>query len=1014
MSFTFRLSLCLLALSLSLISPASSPFQSLAWAPSPPQSSDEETLGSLTEQYALAIASGELEAMRQFWNPQSPNLASRLRAYRNLSTELRIEFISQRVTRLEITSDKAISHLTTDERWLDKKTGAILTPQDAIHGLCRAFEWIKASAGWKIEREFLVQDELASRLEAAASEQERDELLEKEKLFVTDALVRSLAVRSDRHVTRSDFDVALRCINLHKAIAERIGDQAGVARAVLNFGLLKETQDDYELALPPMREALALYEAAGLVRGVALALEKLSYVYHNLGDHRQALNCAQKSLRLYEEANHRRGTVEALTRLGNIYGAHNNSRQALTYLQRALTIAQEVGDKVQIAELRSNVATEYAAIGAYEQALEIQQDLLKQIEGFGDRGGAGMTRSEIGRVFAAQGRYAEALVYHRLAVTDLEAANKRGTVALELIYVSDAHLAQGEYAEALQAAQRAVSLLRQTGRQLDLWRALTSLGYGQLGSNRPQEARQSFAEAVSIIEKLRAQTTGGVEDRQRQFEHGLRAHHGLLNLLVNENQIREALVFAERAKARALLGMLQQGWVNVQKAMTAEEQEQERRLKSELTRLNTQLARATQSDKPDARRISEIEPRLEKARLNYEAFQNSLYAAHPELKVHRGEAPIINAEELAALLPGETSALLEYVVTDDNSFLFAITKAAGKSEADVQVYTLPIKRDHLAKQIEAFRGQLAGRDLGFRPAAVKLYDLLLKPAQAQLRGKTNLVIAPDDTLWDLPFQALLGGTGRFLIEEAAIAYAPSLTVLREMMRRRKNQGTAAGSTTLLALGNPLLGKETISRAGLNLRDGKLDPLPEAEQEVKAVSRLYGLSHSKVYIGAQAREERVKSEAGQARILHFSTHGMLNNASPMYSHLVLAEGGTNEDGLLEAWELMQLDLRAELAVLSACETARGRIGAGEGMIGMSWAMFIAGVPSIVVSQWKVEAAGTRDLMVNFHRGLISQPGGGKAKSTKTEALRQAALKVMKRAETSHPFYWAGFVLVGDGW
>jgi CHAT domain-containing protein len=130
---------------------------------------------------------------------------------------------------------------------------------------------------------------------------------------------------------------------------------------------------------------------------------------------------------------------------------------------------------------------------------------------------------------------------------------------------------------------------------------------------------------------------------------------------------------------------------------------------------------------------------------------------------------------------------------------------------------------------------------------------------------------------------------------------------------------------------------------------------------------------------------------------------------MYSHLALAEGGPGEDGLIEAWELMQLDLKADLAVLSACETARGRIGAGEGMIGLSWAMFIAGVPSIFVSQWKVESAGTRDLMVDFHRSLIAT----KSKPTKTQALRQAALKLMKNPSTSHPFYWAGFVLVGDG-
>jgi CHAT domain-containing protein len=133
---------------------------------------------------------------------------------------------------------------------------------------------------------------------------------------------------------------------------------------------------------------------------------------------------------------------------------------------------------------------------------------------------------------------------------------------------------------------------------------------------------------------------------------------------------------------------------------------------------------------------------------------------------------------------------------------------------------------------------------------------------------------------------------------------------------------------------------------------------------------------------------------------------------MYSHLALAQGDTNEDGLLEAWEIMQMDLKADLVVLSACETARGRFGAGEGMIGLSWALFIAGAPTIVVSQWKVESASARDLMISFHHQLTS-PAAAKSRATKAEALRQAALKLMKNPETSHPFYWAGFVLVGDG-
>jgi CHAT domain-containing protein len=447
--------------------------------------------------------------------------------------------------------------------------------------------------------------------------------------------------------------------------------------------------------------------------------------------------------------------------------------------------------------------------------------------------------------------------------------------------------------------------------------------------------------------------------------------------------------------------------------MTNPEMEQERRLTNQLVSLNTQIYREKQSRQADQNQLNQLESQLQKARLDFEAFQINLYASHPELKPQRGETPVINSEGIAALAPDAKSALLEYVVTDDHTYLFTITKATGKGESEVRSYTLPIKRAEMAKRIESFRRQLAGRDLSFRSEARQLYQLLLKPAEAQLRDKTNLIIGPDDKLWDLPFQALLTGANRYLIEGAAIAYTPSLTALREMTKRRKNRGANSAPATLLAMGNPMLGKETIERATLTLRDEKLDPLPEAEQEVKALSKLYGRSRSKIYIGASASENRAKSESGQARILHFATHGIINNASPMYSHLVLARGDTNEDGLLEAWELMRLDLNADLAVLSACETARGRASAGEGMIGLSWAMFVAGAPATVVSQWKVESASTRDLMLSFHRQMRASPVATKSKSTKAEALRQAALRLMKNPQTSHPFYWAGFVLVGDG-
>lgn len=986
MSYPVRAVLALLILILS--------FNTAAFAQS--HSMDENALRTLTVQYGRALVSGDLNAVRNFWNPQSPNLQTQLRSYKNVFAYARFEFITPEVTELEITGDKAVSRLTVDERRLDNKTGANLLTFDPLRGQCRSFEWTRTSTGWQLQREFLVQDELATRLEATRSDQERDELLEKEKRFVNGALLAALGTKARNHSTRTEYETALRYARLQQIVAERIGDPAGVASAWMNTAIVKNAQDELETGLEAAHKALAMYESLGLKAGIMLAEENLSDLYRNLGDHRHAFQFAQKSLLHAEEQNNRKQIMFALGDLAIIYGHQNNPEQALAHLERAYSLAQELGDTLMLAMLRHDMALQYKRFGNYPRALEIYQELLKQVETFGDKGGAAMVRDQIGRIYAEQGRYEEALKYHREAFAGLEAANKKLATAITLNNISAVYLRQKNYTEALSTSQHAVSVARETERKGDIYAALTNLGYAQLGLNRLAEAQQSFSEAVSIVEVLRGQAAGGVEESQRYFEGGMGAHHGLLSVLVKQNQRDDSLFLAERAKARALLDMLQQGRVSIHKTMTAAEQQEERRLKSELTRLNKQIARVTNVDKP------ELATQLEKARLNYEAFQNALYAAHPELKTQRGEAPIINAKELAELLPDSSSVLLEYVVTDENTYLFAITKAAEK--ADIQVYTLSIKRVEVAKQIESFRQQLANRDLGFRPSAVKLYDVFLKPAEAQLRGKTNVVIAPDSNLWDLPFQALVNTSGRFLIEDASITYAPSLTVLREMTKRH---AATAGPATLLAFGNPISGSQTATRAGSTLRDNRLDPLPEGAEEVKALARLYGAARSKVYLGVDASEDRVTSEADRASILHFTTHGTLNNAAPMYSYLTLAEGGPNNDGLLEAWELMQLDLKADLAVLSACETARGRIGGGEGVIGLSWAMFIAGVPSTVVSQWKVESASTRDLMVQFHRSLIS------SRPTKADALRQAALKLMRNPETSHPFYWAGFVLVGDG-
>src|SRR5215204_5968909 len=814
------------------------------------------------------------------------------------------------------------------------------------------------------------------------------------------------------HKLQGRYDLALEFHQRSRALAEEVNDRAVVREVFNSVGNVYQAQGLYEQALDHYQRSKMLSEEIGDKAGVARAVYNIGAIYNFQGRYAEALSCFQESIKIGEElgaAADKRDLAYNFNSLGRLYWSQGRYEQSLEYYHKALKIREEVNDKFGLGHTLTNLGNVYKAMGRYEQALESYQRRLKLAEEMGVKEGVASSLGNLADVYRQQGRPDLALEYLRKSLRLREEMSDRRGICLALSTLAELYGGEGNYPEMLNAGRRAAALAEEINAPEELWRGQEQVGRALRALGQTAEARRSFLSAIATVERVRREVAGGEQQQQSFLENRLSPWLGMVELLVSQREYGEALTFAEASKARVLLDTLQAGrGAGLRQSLSPAERQAEEGRRLKLVSLNSRLTGEARRDQPDPARVAALRAEVEKARLEYEDFETGLYAAHPELKVHRGEAPVIKPEELSSLLPDEASALLEYVVADGETYLFIVTKAAGKSEADVRVYTLPVRREELAKQTEAFRQQLAGRDLGFRAPALKLYELLLKPAEAQLRGKTSLVISPDNILWDLPFQALLNGSNRFLLEESAVAYAPSLTVLREMSRRRKENGSGDAPATLLALGNPLDGKESGGTAPA-LRGGKLAALPEAEQEVRALGRLYGASRSKVYTGAEAREDRVKSEAGRARILHFASHGLVNNASPMYSHLALAGGGAGEDGLLEAWELTQLDLKADLAVLSACETARGRTAAGEGMIGLSWAMFIAGVPSLVVSQWKVESAGTRELMVSFHRGLISPT----TKLTKSEALRQAALKLLKNPETSHPFYWAGFVLVGEG-
>jgi CHAT domain-containing protein len=429
--------------------------------------------------------------------------------------------------------------------------------------------------------------------------------------------------------------------------------------------------------------------------------------------------------------------------------------------------------------------------------------------------------------------------------------------------------------------------------------------------------------------------------------------------------------------------------------LTEDDRAREAPLAAALAALNRELRGALVRGQVEP----ELLARLRKARLDYEGFLDVVFAAQPQLRKERGEVLPARTSDASALLAGGTAdAFLEFVVTEERTYLFVLTTEGG-----LRVHTIAAGQREVKKEVQRYRELLASHDLAYGAAARALYERFLAPAAAQLRGRKTVGIIPDGALWELPFHTLQPSATEFLLDRHTIYLAPSLTVLREITREA---APSDGDVRLLAFGNPVIPADPAKRVGRVRRDTSLAPLPHTETEIRNIATLYGARNSSVYVGGDAREEVVKAEAGRYDVLHFATHGVLDDQNALYSRLVFSPSSTaKEDGMLEAREILRMELNARLAVLSACETARGRVGAGEGLIGLSWAFFVAGVPTTVVSQWSVDSSSTAELMIELHRNLHV------AGRSTAEAMRLAALALRKRPEYRHPFYWAPFVVVG---
>ena len=695
----------------------------------------------------------------------------------------------------------------------------------------------------------------------------------------------------------------------------------------------------------------------------------------------------------------------ATANTGVIFDKMSNYLLASRNLQHAIALYRAAGNiRGVMRNLRNLADVEHSASHfdvAERYVRELDELLVKnpndRIAEYNDLTGAKVLLSQH-RVAEAEGRCQKALERAERMHDEPTITTISYTMACVL---RDRH----RYAEAAELgekiAARSLSVTPDFGMY---WHAKALAGRALLKLGRLDEARAAFQDAIGAIERRRAALPGTGDDEQMFFSDKLGPYQDMAALALRRHDAGEALLWLEREQARTLLEALAAGKVRSMRSLTPAEQQEERDANGRIGALNVSLRQARSQEHHDRADVAALERQIEEARAAQEALASRLYASHPELSLARARVVPATLEEIQRGIPPD-GLVLQYVGMEEESWVIAIAHEGRPRMVHIAV------RD---KTLSDLGGELerlvASGDLNYRSTARRMYDLLIAPAAAAMRGKKIVCIIPSGLLWGVPFQAMVDSRGRHFIERRAVFYAPSLTLLSWYDRHpRKDPGE---QRSLLAVGNPRLTGETVQMARAVVRDEGLAPLPDAEREARRIAALFEPRNTLVLTGARATEMRVKREAGRYRILHFATHGVFNDDTPMYSHIALARSAEGaDDGLLEAREIAGLDLHADLVVLAGCDTARGGLRFGEGVVGMSWAFLAAGCPRAVVTQWKIGSASAGDLMVDFHRRLARGTLTGRAA---TESLRNAQLKMLAEKARSHPFYWAGFVLMGRGW
>ncbi len=833
-------------------------------------------------------------------------------------------------------------------------------------------------------------------------------------------------------------------------------DDPGLATAYNNLGLAYMVQGNYATAIVHYNKAIALYRKyfGDVHPTLATYYDNLSQCYGAIGD--QSTQCALSELalhlRLQTLGEAHLSTAFSHNNLGTFFLDNKQYDQAIEYLTKALRIFQEtLGENhVHVAKVYSNLGACYFLMGDFERSVAShRKDLAIQKTLFDDKHPEiALSLTNLGQALFKTGAKAEGYACLEQARTMYHALN--GAIhpanALPLITLADMLREEGRYREARQACQDALAALDfhstdaltsvntiprliQTMERVALvyqeWYAKTqnpALRYEALKNYQAAlEALNYQSRHISLASK-----SGLAEKAATLCNSAIQLNHQLKQQTDSLHYWKDAFALTERSKAFLLYEAMQETRARRVAGIPDALLEQEYNLRVEIAALEKS---AWENPKQPANIRTQNESKRIDLNRRFVALREQFATAYPKYYATRYDLQTISVDSVQQQLLQPNQTLLEYAVGDSSLFLFLVQKDHFE--------VIELDRDSLEQWVEEMtRGGIYGfytQPKGKRTAALELatnarytvrarqlYDKLLAPVREKLTNE--LVIIPDGVLGYLPFEALLtGAPGRtgvfssypFLLRERRISYCYSATLLREMRDKQHEQRTASRVLAMAPFAPS--DAETIYAAGdtsglavdVALRDS-LTALTASGDEVAAIAKLW---KSKTLLGPAASLEAFRELAPRYPILHLSTHGQADDRNGDYAYLAFsAPGKTGAFQKLYTRDLYNLELNADLVVLSACETGAGKLQRGEGIVSLARGFAYAGAKSLVTTLWKVNDGKTKDLMAGFYQHL-------KAGKPKDEALHQAKLDFLANNQTGggtalHPFFWAGFIVIGD--